>query len=124
MISQEEIKNLTDNANIVDIINNFVDLQKRGTNYIGVCPFHDDSDPSLTVSFNKKIFKCFVCNVRGNVINFAKEFNSVNFIEAVKFVSETTKIKIKGLNSFSKKQKYNNEDLTNFKIYEKAIHFF
>lgn len=68
---------------IVDFIGNYVDLTKKGQNYTGICPFHDDNNPSFTVNENKKIYKCFVCGVGGNVIKFNQEINHLNFAQSV-----------------------------------------
>lgn len=87
-ISNEEINSIQNNANIVDIIGSYVSLEKRGNNYFGVCPFHDDHNPSMSVNEEKKIYTCFVCHKTGNVFNFVKDFENVSFIEAVKIVAE------------------------------------
>lgn len=88
-ISEEEIKNIQNKANIVDIISSYVSLSKSGSDdYVGICPFHEDHSPSMHVSTKLNIFKCFVCNTGGNVFSFVKKYENVNYIEAVKIVAE------------------------------------
>lgn len=70
-------------VSIVDEISKFVDLTKKGQNYLGICPFHDDNKPSFTVSSEKKIFKCFVCGVGGNIIKFHQMINNCDYATAV-----------------------------------------
>jgi len=75
-------------ANIVEIIKNYVPLEPHGKNYFGVCPFHDDHSPSMSVSPDKQIYKCFVCGATGNVFTFVENFLGVTFLEAVKIVAD------------------------------------
>lgn len=76
-----EIRNSVD---IVDIISNYLPLTARGKNYFGVCPFHDDHSPSMSVSKEKQIYTCFSCGATGNVIKFIQDYDNVSFVEAVK----------------------------------------
>ncbi|NOX18219.1 MAG: DNA primase [Chlorobi bacterium] len=87
----EEIRNL---ANIVDVISTYVHLKKQGKTYAGLCPFHNDKNPSLKVSEEKQIYKCFVCNAGGNVFNFLMQYKSISFIEAVQEVAEHLGVKL------------------------------
>ena len=87
MISNEEINNIRANANIVDIVSSYIPLTQRGKNYIGVCPFHDDHSPSMSVSPEKQIYKCFACGATGNVFTFVSEYENVSFIEGVNIVA-------------------------------------
>ncbi len=73
---------------IEDIISEHVNLEKRGSNFFGLCPFHHDSNPSMSVSPTKKIYKCFSCGASGNTISFVQNINGITFIEAVKKLSE------------------------------------
>lgn len=89
MISKEVINDIQNKANIVDIIGGYVSLEKRGKNYFGLCPFHNDvNNPSFCVNEEKKIFTCFSCHKSGNVFGFIQERENVSFIEAVKIVGE------------------------------------
>jgi DNA primase catalytic core len=93
-ISQEIINKIKDNADIVTIIGRELNLRKNGRNFIGVCPFHADKSPSLTVSPQKNIYTCFACGATGDVINFVKEYEKVSFIEAVKILAKGSHIEI------------------------------
>lgn len=81
-------KRIQAHANIVEIIKNYVPLESHGKNFFGVCPFHDDHSPSMSVSPDKQIYKCFVCGATGNVFNFVENFLGISFLEAVKIVAD------------------------------------
>jgi len=85
---------IKEKADIVDIIGQYVNLEKKGANYIGLCPFHDDKSPSFYVSPSKKIFKCFSCNAAGNVISFVSKFKHISINEALREVGKTVGIKV------------------------------
>ena len=87
----DEIKNKTD---ILDLVSEYVKLEKRGRNYIGLCPFHDEKTPSFTVSEDKQICHCFGCKKGGNVFQFTQEINDVSFVEAVKDLGERVNIQV------------------------------
>ena len=108
-ISYEEIINIQRKTNIVDIIKDYVPLAQKGKNYFGICPFHDDHNPSMSVSEEKQMYKCFVCGNSGNVYNFIMEYEKVSFIEAVKIVAEKIGIII-DVNNINKEvdNKYSN----------------
>lgn len=93
-ISYEEILSIQRKANIVDIIRDYVPLTQRGKNYFGICPFHDDHNPSMSVSPEKGVYKCFVCGNAGNVFNFVMEYEKVSFYEAVKIVADKIGVSI------------------------------
>ena len=76
-----EIRNSVD---IVDVISGYLPLTARGKNYFGVCPFHDDHSPSMSVSKEKQIYTCFSCGATGNVIKFIQDYENISFIDAVK----------------------------------------
>ncbi len=89
----KELLDIIDNkANIVDVISDYVSLEKKGQNHVGLCPFHSDSNPSMSVSESKGIFKCFSCGAGGGVINFVQNYEGLNFIEAIKKVSDKFEI--------------------------------
>ena len=76
-----------------EIIGQYVDIKKQGANYVTLCPFHDDTNPSLSISDSKKIFKCFVCDKGGNVITFVSEFEKITFQAALKKLADKAGIK-------------------------------
>jgi DNA primase len=96
------INEIQERADIVSVISNFIRLNKKGNNYVGICPFHPDTNPSLVVSPKKKIFKCFVCGAKGNVFSFIQQYKKVSFLEAVRFVGEHINYDITKLDSISK----------------------
>ncbi len=87
-LSQEKIKEIRDSVDIVDVISNYVSLTPKGKNYFGVCPFHDDNNPSMSVNRDKKIYKCFSCGATGTVFKFIMDYENITFIEAVKKVAD------------------------------------
>ena len=84
MISQETIQQIVSRIDIIEIISSFVRLKKRGVNYIGLCPFHNEKTPSFTVSPSKEIYKCFGCGRSGNTISFLMEHEKYSYVEALK----------------------------------------
>lgn len=88
MIDHVTIEKIMDSSDIVDVIGEFVQLRRRGSNYLGLCPFHNEKTPSFTVSPTKQIFKCFGCGESGNVISFIKEHEKLNYYEALKFLAK------------------------------------
>src|SRR4030042_4907658 len=87
-IPENKIEEIRSAADIVDIISEFVQLKKRGKNFIGLCPFHSEKTPSFTVSADRQIYHCFGCGVGGNVFTFVMEHEKVSFGEAVKTLAE------------------------------------
>lgn len=107
MNNEEEIENIRKSANIVDVISSYLPLTQKGKNYFGVCPFHEDHSPSMSVSEEKQIYKCFSCGAAGNVFTFVSEYENVKFIEAVKIVAEKCGLIFKGITSNKPKIKQN-----------------
>ena len=87
-IPKEQVNELLRNVDIVDIIRNYIPLSKKGNNYVGMCPFHDDHSPSLSVNQQRQIFKCFACGEGGNAITFVQNYENISFPEAVKKTAE------------------------------------
>lgn len=94
MIERVTIERIMDAAEIVDVIQDFVTLKKKGVNYVGLCPFHNEKTPSFTVSPSKGIYKCFGCGNGGNVVNFIKEHEHLSYPEALKFLAGKYSIEI------------------------------
>ena len=82
-MNESLIQDIRTKADIVEIIQHYLPLIKKGKNYVAVCPFHDDHDPSMSISQDKQIFKCFVCGAGGNVFNFVKDYEKIQFNEAI-----------------------------------------
>ena len=83
-------------ADIAEVVSDHIKLEKQGQNYIGLCPFHDDSTPSLTVNTTKGIYKCFACGATGDVIDFLQKYLKITFPEAVKMLSDKYGIEMSG----------------------------
>lgn len=82
------ISEINNRLDIVDFISRFVELKKKGRNYVGLCPFHYEKTPSFTVSKEKGIFYCFGCKTGGNIVEFVKRYEHLTFTEAVDYLSE------------------------------------
>lgn len=87
MIAKEIIEEIRSRADIVEVISSYIPVIKKGTSHLAVCPFHDDKNPSLTISRSKQIFKCFSCGHSGNVFGFVSDYEHVDFVESVKKVA-------------------------------------
>ncbi|MBL7727463.1 MAG: DNA primase [Dinghuibacter sp.] len=87
MISKDTIQQILNRLDIVEVVNGFVKLKKRGTNYLGLCPFHNEKTPSFTVSPAKEIYKCFGCGKSGNTISFLMEHEKLTYAEALKWLA-------------------------------------
>ncbi len=94
MITQNTIQQILDRLDIIDVVGDFVKLKKRGTNYIGNCPFHNEKTPSFTVSPTKEIYKCFGCGKSGNTISFVMEHEKYSYIDALKWLAKKYNIEI------------------------------
>ena len=119
-ISYEEILSIQRKANIVDIIRDYVPLTQRGKNYFGICPFHDDHNPSMSVSPEKGVYKCFVCGNAGNVFNFVMEYEKVSFYETVKIVADKIGVSI----DISTSKKENTKKSPLYDIYNISYKFY
>jgi DNA primase len=93
-IPESKIEEIRNSTSIVDVISEYVQLRKRGKNYIGLCPFHNEKTPSFTVSEDKQIFHCFGCHEGGNVYKFLMDYKKISFIEAVQELAEQQGIEI------------------------------
>ena len=93
-IPESKIEEIRSSSSIVDVISGYVQLRKRGRNYIGLCPFHSEKTPSFTVSEEKQIFHCFGCHAGGNVYKFLMDYEKISFIEAVQELAKQVGIEI------------------------------
>ncbi len=87
-VPENKIEEIRNAANIVDVVSEFVQLRKRGRNFLGLCPFHNEKTPSFTVSEDKQIYHCFGCHSGGNVFKFLMEYEKISFIESVQEVAQ------------------------------------
>src|SRR5690606_38284666 len=90
---------------IVDVVSSYIPLTKRGKNYFGVCPFHQDTNPSLSVSPERQIYTCFSCGATGNVFNFVMDYENISFPESLKTVASKAGIDINVKTSIKKTEK-------------------
>ena len=90
----EIIEEVRRSNNIVDVIGSYVHLQKKGSSYFGLCPFHNEKSPSFSVSRDKQMYYCFGCGAGGNVFTFIMEYENYTFMEAVKYLAERAGIKL------------------------------
>ena len=95
MIDQATIDRILDAAQIVGVVSDFVTLRKRGVNYVGLCPFHDDRTPSFSVSPARNICKCFACGKGGNPVHFIMEHEQITYLEALKYLAKKYGIEVK-----------------------------
>ena len=116
----EEIESIRKQANIIDIISSYIPLTQKGKNYFGVCPFHEDHSPSMSVSEEKQIYKCFSCGAAGNVFTFVSEYENVKFLEAVKIVADKCGIPFSGVIQKEKPKKFTQE----YEIMNLALKFY
>ena len=94
MITPDTIAKIKDEADIVDVLGDFITLKKAGTNYKGNCPFHNEKSPSFVVSPSKGIYKCFGCGKAGNAITFVMEHESFSYVEALKYLAKKYNIEV------------------------------
>ena len=111
MIGEDKITEIIDKTDMVGLVSEYVSLTKRGKNYFGLCPFHDDQSPSFSVSPEKKIAKCMSCGEGGNPINFLRKIKNISFEDACYLLADKNGITIERTKTFKK------ED-TNSKYYE------
>lgn len=94
MISQQTIQQILSRIDIIDIVGGFVKLKKRGNNYLGLCPFHNEKTPSFTVSPVKEIYKCFGCGRSGNAISFLMEHEKYSYVEALRWIANRYNVEV------------------------------
>ncbi|MBR6423840.1 MAG: DNA primase [Bacteroidales bacterium] len=94
MIDRATVDKILDAVRIEEVIGDFVSLRKRGANYLGLCPFHQDKNPSMSVSSTKGIFKCFACGKAGNAVTFLMEHEHLTYVEALRYLAKKYHIEI------------------------------
>ena len=93
-IAQEIVERVREASDILDVVSRYVDLKKRGQNYFGLCPFHNEKTPSFSVAPVKEIFHCFGCGIGGSAINFIMEYEKIGFVEAIQRIGEQYGIEV------------------------------
>lgn len=94
MITKDTIQKIQSQVRVTDIVGDYVKLKKRGANYLGLCPFHNEKTPSFTVSSTKEIYKCFGCGKSGNAINFLMEMEKYSYVEALRALAARYNIEV------------------------------
>lgn len=122
VIPTEQINNIRSSNDIVDVISGYLPLVQRGKNYFGICPFHDDHSPSMSVSPEKQIYTCFSCGATGNVIKFVMDYENVSFPEALKVLADRAGISINV--KFSKNNIETDKYKSLYEIYDLAAKFY
>ncbi len=120
-LSEEKIEQIRSSVDIVDVIGSYIPLSKRGKGYWGICPFHDDSNPSMSVSQELQIYKCFVCGAGGNVFTFLQNYLKIGYLEAVKMVAEMGGIPVDELNEAYTRPKVNDQLKPLYDMHEEAL---
>lgn len=120
-IEESKINEIRNSVNIVDIIKEYVPLTSKGKNFFGVCPFHEDHAPSMSVSSDKQIYRCFSCGAAGNVFTFVKDYENVSFLEAVSIVAKKAGITFDYVAS---EKKVDNKFANLFKITNDSAKFY
>ncbi len=118
MLQTEEINQIRSSVDIVDVISGYLPLTQKGKNFFGVCPFHDDHSPSMSVSREKQIYTCFSCGATGNVFKFLMDYENITFPEAVQKVADKAGIAV-DLHIKSHHVKTANQEL--YDIYDYAL---
>ncbi len=94
MITPQTIEQIKSRIDIIDVVGEYVKLKKRGANYLGLCPFHNEKTPSFTVSPAKELYKCFGCGKSGNTITFLMEHDKMSYVEALKWLATRYNVEV------------------------------
>lgn len=123
-LSQDKINEIRSSVDIVDVIGQYLSLSKNGRNYVAICPFHNDTRPSLSISQDKQIYKCFVCENGGNVFTFLQHYLKISYIEAVKKVAEIGRIDLSEYHLDYKPVQIKKEFASLYAMNEEACHIY
>ena len=111
MIDQATIDRIIDAAQVVDVVSQFVTLKRRGINYVGLCPFHEDRTPSFYVSPSKNICKCFACGEGGTAVHFIMKHEQLSYFDALRYLAKKYNIEIQERElTDEQKQAYNERE--------------
>jgi DNA primase len=123
-ISEEKIQEVLAKTDIVSLISRYTKLQKHGQDYLGLCLFHQDSNPSMNVSSTKKIFKCFSCGVGGNAIDFLMKYKNLTFIETIVELAAEFNVDLGKFSLLPKKEKYSENEKIIFDLNLEASKYY
>lgn len=119
-LTVNDINNIRNSVDIVEVISEYIPLESKGKNYFGVCPFHDDNHPSMSVSKEKQIYTCFSCGATGNVFKFLMDYKSITFREALKILADKSGIHI----NVGDVKEHNNVNSKLYDAYDLALKFY
>ena len=117
----EEVRQRTD---IVDLIGSYVRLQKKGSSYMGLCPFHNEKSPSFSVSASRQIFHCFGCGAGGNAFTFVMEYENYTFVEALKYLAERAGVKLPEIEYSDEAKKVANFKTRLYEVHKLSAKYF
>ena len=123
-IDRRTVDKIMDATDIVDVVSEFVSLNKRGTSYKGLCPFHDDTTPSFSVSPSRGVYKCFACGKAGNAVNFIMEHEQMTYPEALRWLAKKYHIEIEEREMTDEEKRQQNERESMFIVNEWAAKYF
>lgn len=123
-IDKATIDKILDATNIVDVVSDFVSLKKRGSSYLGLCPFHNERTPSFSVSPSRGIFKCFSCGKAGTAVSFLMDLESMTYVEAIKWLGHKYNIEVKERELTSEEKEADAARESMFAINEFALNHF
>lgn len=124
VIDRETVQRILDTANIVEVVSDFVSLKRRGANYIGLCPFHNERTPSFSVSPAKGICKCFSCGKGGSAVNFIMEHEQMTYWEALRYLARKYHIEIQEHELTDEERREQSERQTLLSVNEFAMKHF
>lgn len=124
IIEKETVQRILDTADIVDVVSDFVHLKRRGANYMGLCPFHNERTPSFSVSKSKNICKCFSCGKGGSPVNFIMQLEQLSYNEALRYLAKKYNIEIKEREQTDQERELESERESMFAVNEYAMQHF
>ncbi|SET25511.1 DNA primase [[Clostridium] polysaccharolyticum] len=120
----EVIEEVRERNDIVDVISNYVKLKKSGSNYVGLCPFHNEKTPSFSVSRNKQMYYCFGCGAGGNVFTFIMEYENFSFAESVKYLAQRSGIDLPDEDYSGEIKRENDLKSRLYEVYKAAANYY
>ncbi|MBT1405907.1 DNA primase [Mycoplasma bovis] len=127
-VPNEIANNIISANDIVDVLRDFIELRKKGQSYVALCPFHNDTNPSMSIDSRRQIFKCFVCNTGGNALTFLKLFKKWSYAEALKYLADKAGIEFIipdiSINEYQNENKLSETDIKVYEALDKANSFY
>lgn len=125
-LTKKQIDEIVSKNEITVTISKYIKLEKRGSNFVAICPFHDDTTPSMHINKVKQIYKCFSCGVAGSSLYFIKRYENIAFPVALKKAAENANLNFKALDNYfsNNAKKYSNNELKTFEVNLLTMKFF